>query len=173
METASKKITNAAIKLKKTNQQRKTKLKKMENLIDSNENNHKCDEHVRKLENNNNNNNNNEPPVSSTSPKISIPSHHNSSCLNCPTTNTNGVGSSGGGGSLTDHEDYGVDDASENDDVFHNEGLIEEIFQLPHCISDDEVSSNSDNCVYAYRGGGDVVSPEPLPQVSQSLNLNF
>lgn len=46
---------------------------------------------------------------------------------------------------------------------FHNEGLIEEIYLLPNnVISDDEASSQSDNCVYAYRGAN-AGSPE-LPQ---------
>lgn len=133
------------------------------NLIDSNENSHDksmTNEVHDKLAANNNNNNNNDPPAVlhapslSPSPKIAIPAgsaaaSHNNACLNCPN----------GSSTTSDHEDdYPASPA------FHNDRLIEEIFQLPHCVSDDEGSSNSDNCVYAYRGGGNN-GLDLLPQV--------
>lgn len=51
-------------------------------------------------------------------------------------------------------ESIGDEEISFENVSFHNEGLIEEIILLPNnIISDDEISSNSDDCVYAYRGG--------------------
>lgn len=47
------------------------------------------------------------------------------------------------------------DDDTQNHSCHSENGeLVEEIILLPHnFISDDELSSNSDDCVYAYRGG--------------------
>lgn len=121
----------------------------MENLIDSNENSRRCmleDEHTHKTATNNNNNNNNESPVFGQSSTVTPPAR----CM---------------GVNCVNGSDSEVNVSPSSLPPFHNEGLIEEIFLLPNgVLSDDEGSSQSDNCVYAYRGGADMESPEP-PQV--------
>lgn len=62
-----------------------------------------------------------------------------------------------------------TDDTQNNSGLSENGELVEEIILLPNnFISDDELSSNSDDCVYAYRGGhinnveANLVNLEPI-----------
>lgn len=114
----------------------------MESFIDTNKNNANCYKENIKITNNNNNyttftlsdgqingSTNNSAQIN----VIEMNQEEQQEQSNIESTDEDGAGSSG-------------------QMVFHNEGLIEEIILLPNnlVLSDDE--SNSDDCIYAYRG---------------------
>lgn len=66
-----------------------------------------------------------------------------------------------------DNQSNGSDDNSDNNSTdnisFVSDDLVDNIIILPgNFLSDDEQSTNSDDCVYAYRGGGGDGGFEPI-----------
>lgn len=95
----------------------------------------------------------------------------------------NGVFATDNSGLKPSPDDTDVDDQSDNNSTDNlsflsddgNNGLIDDIVLLPNnLISEDELSTNSDDCVYAYRGADfDPIPVNPESDENDFLEMDF